>query len=346
MSSHAPPLITLLGLSTPRGLSFSDVTDSSAVVHWSMPRSAVDNYRVTYVPFEGGRTFPVKCAIKKLSVPTISCLSSTGSPVTVTVDGGVFEALLANMIPGKKYQVTVSSVKGLEESDPSMDTVTTGGLASTLMPSCRFTPPHTSSCSHLSALDRPQTLTALNVTDTSALLLWQPCTATVDSYVITYSAESGVFFFHFIINVGKLTHRYMCPAVPPIVEHVSGNTVEFEMGSLVPGMRYKVGVHAVKQALKSNPTVTEFTTGRADPHAAFTAVPQADLQCHVAFTDVDPPRDLKAINIQTDGATLTWKPPQAAVTGYTLTFTADGVIRVRRPSPTPQAGVLSLLDFC
>lgn len=49
---------------------------------------------------------------------------------------------------------------------------------------------------------------------------------------------------------------------------------------------------------------------------------------------MDPPRDLKAVNIQTDSATLTWKPPQAAVTGYTLTFSsADGVIRVRRPPP-------------
>lgn len=47
----------------------------------------------------------------------------------VTVDGGVFEALLSNMVPGKTYQVTVSSVKGLEESDPSTDTVTTGRLS-------------------------------------------------------------------------------------------------------------------------------------------------------------------------------------------------------------------------
>lgn len=99
------------------------------------------------------------------------------------------------------------------------------------------------------------------------------------------------------------------------------------MGSLVPGTRYKVGVHAVKDALKSNPSVTEFTTGRVDARSCAVSRPTV----HVAFTDVDPPRDLKAINIQTDGATLTWKPPQAAVTGYTLTFTADGVIRVRRP---------------
>ncbi|XP_062290380.1 tenascin-like isoform X3 [Scomber scombrus] len=233
-------LTTSTGLSTPRGLHFSEVTDSSAVVHWSLASYPVDSYRITYVLFEGG------------------------TAMTVAVDGDVLEALLPNMLPGKLYQVTVSSVKGLEESDPSTDTITT-------------------------ALDRPQGLTAVNVTDTTALLLWQPSVATVDGYVITYSAES----------------------VSPVVEHVSGNTVEFEMGSLVPGTHYTVGVHAMKEALKSASAVTEFTT------------------------DVDPPRDLTAINIQTESATLTWKPPQAAVTGYTLTFSsADGTIREVVLSPT------------
>lgn len=107
----------------------------------------------------------------------------------VTVDGGVFQALLASMIPGKTYQVTVSSVKGLEESDPSMDTVTTGWLShpSSSVSRLLLTPP----C--LAALDRPQSLAALNVSDTSALLLWQPCAAAVEGYVVTYSAESGGF---------------------------------------------------------------------------------------------------------------------------------------------------------
>ena len=48
----------------------------------------------------------------------------------------------------------------------------------------------------------------------------------------------------------------------PVVEHVSGNTVEFEMGSLVPGTHYSVGVHAVKEVQKSDSVVTDFTTGR------------------------------------------------------------------------------------
>ncbi|XP_067341371.1 tenascin-like isoform X4 [Channa argus] len=237
------------GLSSPKGLYFSDVTDSSAIVHWPMPRSPVDNYRITYAPFEGGST------------------------LAVTVGGNMFEALLPNMIPGRTYRVAVSAVKGLEESDPSSDAVTT-------------------------ALDKPQGLTAVNVTDTTALLLWQPSVAAVDGYVITYSADS----------------------VFPVVEHVSGNIVEFEMGSLVPGTHYTVGVHAMKEAQKSGSAVAEFTT------------------------DVDPPRDLAAVNIQTESATLVWKPPEAAVTGYTLTFSsADGITREVMLSPTASSYMMTQL---
>ncbi|XP_076020090.1 tenascin-like [Genypterus blacodes] len=237
------------GLGSPRELQFSEVTETTAIVHWDTPRYPVDNFRVTYVPYEGG------------------------SPMLMTVDGGVFETLLPNMTPGKTYQVTVSAVKGLEESNPSTNTVTT-------------------------ALDRPQGLTAINVTDTSALLLWQPSVATVDGYDISYSADS----------------------VSPIREHVSGNIVEFEMGSLTPGTLYTVGVRAMTNAQKSAPALTEFTT------------------------DVDPPRDLTASNIQTDSATLTWKPPLAAITGYTLTFSSpDGTIREVVLSPTATTYSMSQL---
>ncbi|XP_047426059.1 tenascin isoform X7 [Mugil cephalus] len=235
------------GLSNPRGLHFSEVTDSSAIVHWSMPHTPVDNYRITYVPFEGG------------------------SPMSVTVDGDVSEVLLPNMTPGKTYQVTVSAVKGLEESDPSTDTVTT-------------------------ALDRPQGLSAVNVTDSSALLLWQPSVATVDGYVITYSADS----------------------VSPVEERVSGNIVEFEMSSLVPATHYTVGVHAVKDAQKSSSAVIEFDT------------------------DVDPPRELTATNVQTDAATLTWRPPQAAATGYKLTFSSDSDGSFREVVLSPTASSYSM----
>uniref|UniRef100_A0A4W5KFK9 Tenascin C n=1 Tax=Hucho hucho TaxID=62062 RepID=A0A4W5KFK9_9TELE len=228
------------GLGAPRGIRFSEVTESSAIVHWTMPRARVDSYRIIYVPLQGG------------------------SPMTVLADGTETQALLPNMLPGVTYQVTIFSMKGLEESDPGTDTITT-------------------------ALDRPQGLSAVNITDTTALLLWQPTRATVDGYVITYSADS----------------------VSPVMEHVSGNTVEFEMGSLVPATHYTVGVYAMREAQKSGTTTTEFTT------------------------DVDSPRDLAASNVQTDSATLTWKPPRADITGYILTFTSsDSTVREVVLSPT------------
>uniref|UniRef100_A0A3B4AVD1 Tenascin C n=1 Tax=Periophthalmus magnuspinnatus TaxID=409849 RepID=A0A3B4AVD1_9GOBI len=232
--SQVKIFLSLIGLSTPQGLRFSEVTDSSAVVHWAKPQSPVDNYRITYMPFEGG------------------------SPLLLTVDGSVFEALLPNLTPGKIYQVTVNAVKGLEESDSSTNVVTT-------------------------ALDRPGHLNAVNVTDVSATLLWQPSVAKVDGYVITYRSDTA----------------------PPVVEHVTGDTVQFEMASLAPATHYTVTLQAVKEALKSDSAVTEFTT------------------------DIDPPRALTVANIQMDSASLTWSPPQAAVTGYSLSFSsADGTIRV------------------
>lgn len=46
---------SLLGLGMPKGISFSDVMDTSATVHWKIPRNQVDSYRVTYVPIQGGK---------------------------------------------------------------------------------------------------------------------------------------------------------------------------------------------------------------------------------------------------------------------------------------------------
>ncbi|XP_048043997.1 LOW QUALITY PROTEIN: tenascin [Megalobrama amblycephala] len=141
-----------------------------------------------------------------------------GTPMIVTVDGSQSQVSLTNLIPGEMYQVSVIAVKGLEESEPVSDTFTTG-------------------------LDTPRSLTAVNVTDTKALLLWQPAVATVDGYVITYSADT----------------------VPPISEQVSGNIVEYEMSSLAPATQYTVNVYAIRNRQKSVPATTDFTTDADDP---------------------------------------------------------------------------------
>uniref|UniRef100_A0AAR2J649 Zmp:0000000846 n=1 Tax=Pygocentrus nattereri TaxID=42514 RepID=A0AAR2J649_PYGNA len=174
------------GLGAPRSIHFSDIMDTSAVVHWNVPHDTIDTYRITYVPLHGG-----------------------GPARVIEVDGSQSQTPLTNLTPGESYQVTAIAMKGLEESDPVTGIVT-------------------------AAVDMPQSLTATNVTDTEALLLWQPAVATVDGYVITYMA--------------------------PVTEQVSGNTVEFEMNNLEPATQYTATVHAVKDGHKSAPATVDFTT--------------------------------------------------------------------------------------
>ncbi|XP_053726373.1 tenascin isoform X3 [Synchiropus splendidus] len=202
-------------LGSPKGIRFSDVTDTSATVHWVVPRARVDSYRVTYVPAHGGHA------------------------KTLTVDGSESQTVMPNLTPGVTYEVTVVALKGQRESEPGSDSVTT-------------------------ALDKPRGLNAVNITDSAALLLWQPAIATVDGYVITYSADS----------------------VAPVMERVSGNVVEFEMSSLAPATHYTVKVYAVRDLAKSAATTTEFTTD-VDAPQDLTA---SNIQTETGMLTWRPPR--------------------------------------------------------
>uniref|UniRef100_A0A8C2L5G9 Zmp:0000000846 n=1 Tax=Cyprinus carpio TaxID=7962 RepID=A0A8C2L5G9_CYPCA len=203
------------GLGALRDLRFSDITDTTAEVSWTRPRSQPDSYRITYISVQGG------------------------TPMILTADGSQSQVSLTNLIPGETYQVSVVAVKGLEESEPVPDTFTT-------------------------ALDMPHSLIAVNVTDTNALLLWQPAVATVDGYVITYSADT----------------------VPPISEQVSGNTMEFEMSSLAPATQYTVNVYAIRNREKSAPATTDFTTDVDAPRDLVAS----NIQTDSAVLSWTPPR--------------------------------------------------------
>ncbi|XP_065107270.1 tenascin isoform X2 [Paramisgurnus dabryanus] len=217
MEHRSQPItaVARTGLGALRDLRFTDVKESSAVVHWTEPRAQPDSYRITYMPIQGG------------------------TPMIQTVDGTQSRVQLINLSPGETYQVSVIAVKGLEESEPVTDSFTT-------------------------ALDTPRSLTAVNVTDTTALLLWQPAVATVDGYVITYSADE----------------------VSAISQQVSGNTAELQLSSLAPATPYTVTVHAIINQLKSPPATTEFTTDVDAPRDLVAS----NIQTDSAVLSWKPPR--------------------------------------------------------
>ncbi|XP_005802200.2 tenascin-like isoform X3 [Xiphophorus maculatus] len=290
-------------LDAPRDLTVAEVTETTMMLEWKRPLAKLDSYRLVYVSADGqraedsvpggseshtlrglnpGMMYTVSVTAergRRSSVPaSVSAATDLGSPKgirfsgvtdtsatvhwltprarvdnyqvtympahggvakTLTVDGSQSLTLLPNLTPGVTYEVTIVAVKEQRESEPGSDSVTT-------------------------ALDKPRGLTAVNITDTEALLLWQPAIATVDGYVITYSADS----------------------VTPVMERVSGNVVEFEMSSLKPATFYTVKVYAVRDLAKSAATTTEFTTDVDAPQD----LAATNIQTESAMLSWKPPR--------------------------------------------------------
>ncbi|XP_069465775.1 tenascin isoform X5 [Ambystoma mexicanum] len=202
---------------SPKGLSFSDITENSVTVSWTAPQTRVDSFRITYVPTSGGE------------------------PKTVTVDGGKTRTSLVKLIPGVEYLVTIISVKALEESEPISGPVTT-------------------------ELDRPSGLMAMNITETEALAVWQPSIASVDSYVISYSADNE----------------------PEITKTISGNIVESDITGLQPSTQYTLTIYAVRGSEKSGSMTTKFTTALDAPRD----LAASEIQSETALLTWRPPRSI------------------------------------------------------
>ncbi|XP_067599641.1 tenascin isoform X8 [Pseudorca crassidens] len=127
-------------MGSPKEIVFSDITENSATVSWKAPTTQVESFRVTSVPTAGG------------------------TPSVVTVAGTKTQIRLLRLLPGVEYLVSVTALKGFEESTPVSGMLTT-------------------------ALDGPSGLVTANITDSEALATWQPAIAPVDNYVISYTGE-------------------------------------------------------------------------------------------------------------------------------------------------------------
>uniref|UniRef100_A0A672H810 Tenascin C n=1 Tax=Salarias fasciatus TaxID=181472 RepID=A0A672H810_SALFA len=82
-------------------------------------------------------------------------------------------------------------------------------------------------CVLIPALDKPRGLTAVNITDTEALLLWQPAIATVDGYVITYSADTGLES----TMETEPSAKYLCTILLKQIQSVTQKSKSFQFGS-------------------------------------------------------------------------------------------------------------------
>ncbi|NXY40552.1 TENA protein, partial [Ceuthmochares aereus] len=262
---------------SPKGISFSDITENSATVSWTPPRTRVDSYRISYVPVSGG------------------------TPNIVTVDGSKTRTKLVKLVPGVDYSVSIISVKGFEESEPISGTLKTAldspsGLVVVnitdsealatwqpaiaavdnyvvsyvsedepevtqtvsgntveydlkgLRPATEYTlsihalkdtqKSETLSTQFTTGLDAPRDLSATEVQSETAVITWRPPRAPVTGYLLIYESVDG--------------------SVKEVI--LNPETTTYSLGELSPSTQYTVKLQALSGSLKSKTIQTIFTT--------------------------------------------------------------------------------------
>ncbi|XP_016329821.1 tenascin-N-like isoform X2 [Sinocyclocheilus anshuiensis] len=103
---------------------------------------------------------------------------------------------------------------------------------------------------------------------------------------------------------------------------VGADATSHQLTSLKPGVLYTVFLWAYKGSRSSRKSMTE------------------------AETEIDAPKNLKAIDVQTQTSTITWKAPQANIDGYILTYRAeDGSMQTVEKTLTAQENRFALSDL-
>ncbi|XP_027543396.1 tenascin isoform X1 [Neopelma chrysocephalum] len=262
---------------SPKGISFSDITENAATVSWTPPRSRVDTFRISYVPVTGG------------------------TPSVVTVDGSKTRTKLVKLVPGVDYNVSIISVKGFEESEPisgilktALDSpsglvvvnITDSEALATwqpaiaavdnyvvsyaseeepevtqmvsgntveydlkgLQPATQYTlsvhalkdaqRSETLSTQFTTELDAPRDLSATEVQSETALMSWRPPRAPVTGYLLIYESIDG--------------------RVKEVI--LNPDTTSYSLAELSPSTQYTVKLQALSGSLRSKTIQTVFTT--------------------------------------------------------------------------------------
>ncbi|XP_029335584.1 tenascin-R isoform X2 [Mus caroli] len=236
--ARSPPISASVStvIDGPTQILVRDVSDTVAFVEWTPPRAKVDFILLKYglVGGEGGKTtFRLQPPLSQYSVQALR--------------------------PGSRYEVSISAVRGINESDASSTQFTT-------------------------EIDAPKNLRVGSRTATSLDLEWDNSEAEAQEYKVVYSTLAGEQYHEVLVPKGI------------------GPTTKTTLTDLVPGTEYGVGISAVMNSKQSIPATMN------------------------ARTELDSPRDLMVTASSETSISLIWTKASGPIDHYRITFTPSSGI--------------------
>ncbi|XP_051985247.1 tenascin-N-like [Xyrauchen texanus] len=322
-------------IDAPTNLATREVTENSAIVTWDGVQAEIDGYILTYSSTEGisqeikvgaDATSYQLTSLKPGVLYTVYLWANKGSQSSrksmteAETDIDAPTNLLAKETTKDSAKVTWDKVQahidGYMLSYSSVDGSSQEVQVGVDSPSYRFTDlkpgvvytvhvwavkgPRSSKKSSTDAateIDAPTNLLTREVTEDSALVMWDKVQALIDGYMLSYSSIDG-----FSQEV-----------------QVRADSTSYRFTDLRPGIVYTVYIWAVKGSHSSRKATTE------------------------AETEIDAPKNLKAIDIQTKTSTITWEAPQAKIDGYILTYRPkDGSMQTVEKTLTAGENIFAL----
>ncbi|XP_051892780.1 tenascin-like isoform X7 [Pristis pectinata] len=303
-------------LDSPKDLRVTKTTENTITVEWERPLAVIDRYFIIYISSSGERNEEI------VSADAVSYILSGLQPAAeYTI------ILIAQRGKQKSSASTTSAStgvgapKGLELSDVTDTTVTVSwDLPRAQVTSFKIiyeptdggesTTVTVDGSKYQTVLHNliPATRYEIKVISVKGFEESEPTSGTVrtvldspsDLRILnTTESKSLLSWKPSIAAVDEYIITYSAENGSPVTKRVSGNLIQLELSNLLPGTRYSVLIYAVKGSLRSSTSDTSFTTA------------------------IDSPRDLRISDITMNDALISWKPPQARISGYILTIESE-----------------------
>uniref|UniRef100_A0A8C0IW26 Tenascin C n=1 Tax=Chelonoidis abingdonii TaxID=106734 RepID=A0A8C0IW26_CHEAB len=324
-------------LDNPKDLAVSDNTETTLSLRWRRPLAKFDRYRLTYM-IPSGRKNEIEIPADSTSYILRELDPGTEYIITLVVEKGRHKSKPTTV----KESTAVGSPKAISFSDITENSATVSwSPPRTRVESFRISyVPITGGAPNVVTVDGTKTRTKLvklipgvdytvSIFSIKGFEESEPIsgilTTALDSpsglvAVNITDSEALAVWQPAIAAVDNYVISYIAEDEPEVTQTVSGNTVEYDLNGLRPATEYMLRIYAVKGPQKSETVFTKFTTG------------------------MDAPRDLSAIEVQSETAVLSWRPPRASVTGYLLIYESiDG--KVKEVILGPEATSYSLSEL-